>query len=58
MTALTVVPDDAGADAILRDAEALRAAGTQAMSSGPRARTVAMVEETWGPVVPNLAALG
>ena len=59
VTALTRVPEDAGADAIVREAEALSAAGAQTIvirSTGPEPSR--WLEETWGPVVPKLADIG
>jgi F420-dependent oxidoreductase-like protein len=59
VTALTMVPEDADADAILRDAEALSAAGAAAVvirSTGPD--PARWLEETWGPIVPRLADIG
>ena len=49
VTALTMVPEDAGTDAILRDAEELAAAGAAAIvirSTGPD--PTRWLEETWG----------
>jgi F420-dependent oxidoreductase-like protein len=59
VTALANVPEDAGTDAIVREAEALAAAGADTVvarstSSDPSA----WLEETWGPVVPRLAGIG
>ena len=51
MTALIMVADDAGPDAILREAEALRGAGVHAIvirSTGPEPSH--WLEETWAPV--------
>ncbi len=59
VTALTMVPEDADAEAILRDAEALSAAGAAAVvirSTGPE--PARWLEETWGPIVPRLADIG
>jgi F420-dependent oxidoreductase-like protein len=59
VTALTMVPENADADAILRDAEALSAAGVAAVvirSTGPD--PARWLEETWGPIVPRLANIG
>jgi F420-dependent oxidoreductase-like protein len=56
VTALTAVPEDAGSDAILREAETLAAAGVQAIvirSTGPEPSK--WLEETWGPIVGRLA---
>jgi F420-dependent oxidoreductase-like protein len=59
VTALTMVPEDADADAILRDAEemsAARAATIVIRSTGPD--PARWLEETWGPIVPRLADIG
>ncbi len=59
VTVLANVPEDAGADAIVRGAEALAAAGADtvvARSTGPDPSR--WLEETWGPVVPRLAGIG
>ena len=59
VTALTMVSEDADADAILHDAEALSAAGAAAVvirSTGPD--PAHWLEETWGPIVPRLADIG
>jgi len=59
VTALIALPDDARADTIMREAEALRAAGTQTIvvrSTGPE--PTRWLEETWGPVLPALSDLG
>ncbi len=58
VTALIMVPDDAGSDAILREAEALRSAGADAIvvrvtGSEPSR----WLETTWGPLFPRLASL-
>jgi probable F420-dependent oxidoreductase len=58
VTALIGVADDAGPDAIVREAEALHGAGVRAIvirASGPEPSQ--WLEETWGPVVPKLAAI-
>jgi F420-dependent oxidoreductase-like protein len=59
VTALTMAPEDAGSDAILRDAEELSRAGVQAIvirSTGPE--PARWLEETWGPLVSRLADIG
>jgi F420-dependent oxidoreductase-like protein len=59
VTALTLVSEDAGADAILREAEAMSAAGAHTIvirSTG--AEPSRWLEETWGPVLPKLADIG
>src|SRR5580700_3611366 len=59
VTALTMVPEDADADAILQDAEALSAAGAAAIvirSTGPDPSR--WLEETWGPIIVRLADIG
>jgi F420-dependent oxidoreductase-like protein len=59
VTALTMAPEDAGPDAILRDAEELSAAGAEAIvirSTGPD--PARWLEETWGPIVTRLAQIG
>ena len=59
VTALIGVADDAGPDTILREAQALHDAGVHAIvirAAGPE--PTQWLEETWGPVVPSLAALG
>ena len=51
--------DDAGPDDIVREAEALHGAGVHAIvirAAGPEPSR--WLEETWGPVVPRLEALG
>ena len=58
VTALVMVPDDADADLILREASAVAEAGAHAIvirSSGPEPRR--WLEEIWGPVVPRLATI-
>jgi F420-dependent oxidoreductase-like protein len=58
VTTLLVVQDDGGPGAILRQAEELAALGVHtvmARSSGPE--PVRWLEEVWGPVVPELAAV-
>ena len=59
VTALTGLPEEAGSDAIVREAEEFAAAGVQALvvrSTGPEPSR--WLEETWGPVVPRLAGIG
>ncbi|MGA2474207.1 MAG: LLM class F420-dependent oxidoreductase [Acidimicrobiales bacterium] len=59
VTALIGVPEDADRNTILREVEALAAAGVQAIvvrSTGPEPSK--WLEETWGPVVPALAGIG
>jgi F420-dependent oxidoreductase-like protein len=59
VTALVGVPEDADRDTILREVEALAAAGAQAVvvrSTGPEPSK--WLEETWGPVVPALSGVG
>jgi F420-dependent oxidoreductase-like protein len=59
VTALTMVPENSGPDAILREAEAFASVGVQAMvvrSTGPE--PTRWLEETWGAVVPRLTAIG
>ena len=54
-----MVPEDAGPDAILHDAEALSGAGVATIvirSTGPE--PARWLEETWGPIVPRLADIG
>ena len=56
VTALIMVSDDATADEILREAEALAAAGTRSIivrSTGPEPSR--WLEKTWAPVLPRLA---
>jgi alkanesulfonate monooxygenase SsuD/methylene tetrahydromethanopterin reductase-like flavin-dependent oxidoreductase (luciferase family) len=56
VTALAFVPEEGGADALLREAEALAAAGADAVvvrSTGPE--PARWLEDTWGPIVPKLA---
>jgi F420-dependent oxidoreductase-like protein len=58
VTALALVPEDAGADAILRQAEAFAGAGVQTIvirSTGPDPSR--WLRETWAPVVPRLATI-
>ena len=58
VTALAHVAEDAGADAILRQAEEFAAVGVQAMvirSTGPD--PTRWLRETWAPLVPRLADL-
>lgn len=59
VTALAWFPDDADADAILRESEALAAVGVDtvvARSDGPEPSK--WLEQTWGPVVPRLHEIG
>ena len=59
MTALIGLPDDAGPDAILRQAETFHAAGVAAIViRAAGSEPSQWLEETWGPVVPRLAAIG
>jgi F420-dependent oxidoreductase-like protein len=59
VTALIGVADDAGSDAIVREAEALHGAGADAIVvRAVGAAPSQWLEETWGPVVPKLAAIG
>ncbi len=58
VTALIMIADDADPDTILREAEALRSAGADAIvvrSTGSEPSR--WLETTWGPVVPRLASL-
>jgi F420-dependent oxidoreductase-like protein len=58
VTALVMVPDEAGADTVLREAEAYRAAGTETIvvrAAGPEPSR--WLESTWGPVVSRLASI-
>ena len=58
VTALIMVPDDADSNTILREAEALRAAGVDTIvvrSTGSEPSR--WLETTWGPIVPHLAAM-
>lgn len=59
VTALINVADDANVDAVLREAEALAAAGVDtivARSTGPE--PTRWLETTWAPAIPRLATLG
>ena len=59
VTALIGVADDAGPDAILREAEALHRVGVDAIvirAAGPVPSI--WLEEQWGPIVPRLADIG
>lgn len=59
VTALVTVPEDAGADTIVREAESMAKAGAHTIvirSTGPEPRR--WLEETWGPVVPVLTTIG
>jgi len=59
VTALAMVPEDAGADAIVKAAEAYADVGVQTLViRSAQADPVRWLEETWGPVVPALAAMG
>jgi F420-dependent oxidoreductase-like protein len=59
VTALAMVPEDAGADAIVKAAEAYAGVGVHTLVvRSTQADPVRWLEETWGPVVPALAALG
>ncbi len=59
VTALIMVSDDADPDAILREAEALDAAGADAIVVRSTGREPSQwLEETWAPVVPRLADIG
>ena len=59
MTALIGVADDAGPDAILREAEALSApVCTRSWSASAGSEPSQWLEEQWGPVVPRLASIG
>ncbi len=56
VTALIMIPEDADPDAIMQEAQALAAAGTDAIvirSTGPEPSQ--WLEETWAPVIPRLA---
>ena len=53
------VADDAGPDAILREAEALHGAGVNAIViRAAGSEPSRWLEEHWGPVLPRLAAIG
>jgi F420-dependent oxidoreductase-like protein len=59
VTALALVPEDSGTDAIVKAAESFARAGAQTLvvrSTGPD--PTRWLEETWGPVVPALASMG
>ncbi len=59
VTALIGVAEDAGADAILREAEALHGAGVHAIVvRAAGSEPSQWLEEQWGPVVSRLAAIG
>jgi F420-dependent oxidoreductase-like protein len=59
VTALTMAPEDAGPDAILRDAEELSSAGAGAIVVRSTGTDPARwLEETWGPLVTRLAEIG
>jgi F420-dependent oxidoreductase-like protein len=58
VTALIMIGDDAAQDAILREAQALRSAGADAIvvrSTGSEPSQ--WLETTWGPVLPRLASI-
>jgi alkanesulfonate monooxygenase SsuD/methylene tetrahydromethanopterin reductase-like flavin-dependent oxidoreductase (luciferase family) len=58
VTALALVPEDAGADAILQQSEAFAGAGVQTIvirSTGPD--PTRWLRKTWAPVVPRLATI-
>jgi len=59
VTALIALAEDASPESIMREAELLKAAGTHAIvvrSTGPE--PTRWLEETWGPLVPDLVSLG
>jgi hypothetical protein len=59
VTALAFIPEDAGTEAIVKAAETFANAGAHTLvtrSTGPD--PTRWLEETWGPVVPTLAAMG
>jgi F420-dependent oxidoreductase-like protein len=59
VTGFLETPDDADADTVLREAEALSEVGVQTLvirSTGPEPRR--WLEERWGPLVPRLAGIG
>ena len=59
VTALIGVADDAGPDTIVREAEALHGAGVNAIVIRAAGSEPAQwLEQTWGPVVSKLAAIG
>jgi F420-dependent oxidoreductase-like protein len=59
VTALIGIPDDAGADAIVREAEALASAGVHTIVVRAAVPEPSQwLEKTWGPIVPRLAELG
>jgi hypothetical protein len=56
---LTGIAEDAGPDAILREAEAFSAAGVDAIvirSTGPE--PAKWLQDTWAPLVPQLESIG
>ena len=58
VTALIMIADDADPDTILREAEALRSAGADAIVvRATGSEPSRWLETTWGPVVPRLASL-
>ena len=59
VTALTAIAEDAGADAILREAEAFSTAGVDSIvirSTGPE--PARWLQETWAPLMPRLETIG
>lgn len=59
VTAFVMVPDDADADAILTQAEALGAVGVDTITArSAGTEPTRWLEEVWGPVIPKLADIG
>jgi F420-dependent oxidoreductase-like protein len=59
VTALMNVAEDAGADTIMAEADALAAVGVQTvMARSTTSDPARWLEEVWGPVIPRLATLG